>query len=168
MVEQDKKQNSDDRNEITNSPSRSDQEIIDDIKKLDISSDKKQDIIATMEMYSGPIPHPKILAGYQALDPEAAKKIIDNGIEESKHRRELESKRQKRRGRLSWAALIFLFIFMIVFILCSFILILKGHKISGTIFAGTAFLVFASTMYEGVLQLSDNSDRKSDETKSSK
>ena len=70
MVEQDKKQNSDDRNEITNSPSRSDQEIIDDIKKLDISSDKKQDIIATMEMYSGPIPHPKILAGYQALDPE--------------------------------------------------------------------------------------------------
>lgn len=164
MVEQDKKQNSDDRNEITNSPSRSDQEIIDDIKKLDISSDKKQDIIATMEMYSGPIPHPKILAGYQALDPEAAKKIIDNGIEESKHRRELESKRQKRRGRLSWAALIFLFIFMIVFILCSFILILKGHKISGTIFAGTAFLVFASTMYEGVLQLSDNSDR----TKSSK
>lgn len=164
MVEQDKKQNSDDGNEITNSPSRPDQEIIDDINKLDISSDKKQDIIATMEMYSGPIPHPKILAGYQALDPEAAKKIIDNGIEESRHRRELESKRQKRRGRLSWAALIFLFIF----ILCSFILILKGHKISGTIFAGTAFLVFASTMYEGVLQLSDNSDRKSDETKSSK
>ena len=38
MVEQDKKQNSDDRNEITNSPSRSDQEIIDDIKKLDCMS----------------------------------------------------------------------------------------------------------------------------------
>ena len=76
MAEQDKKQNSDDKNEIMNSPSRHDQEIIDDINKLNIPKDEKQDIIATMEMYSGPIPHPKILAGYQALDPNAAKKLL--------------------------------------------------------------------------------------------
>ncbi len=49
--------------------SKEDQEIIDQVKRLPISEEERKDIIATMEMYSGPIPHPKILAGYQALYP---------------------------------------------------------------------------------------------------
>ncbi|MFQ6761015.1 hypothetical protein [Limosilactobacillus reuteri] len=56
--------------------SKDDQEIIDQVKKLPLSEKQQEDIIATMEMYSGPIPHPKILAGYQALYPNAAKRII--------------------------------------------------------------------------------------------
>lgn len=145
--------------------SQEDQEIIRDIDKLQISKEQKQEIIATMEMYTGPIPHPKILAGYQALYPKAAEKIINNGIEEASHRRKLESERQKRRGRLAWFSSCSLFIFMIIFIISSFILILKGHPISGSIFAGTSFILFLSTMYSGILQLSDNNDRESSKNK---
>ena len=54
--------------------SKEDQEIIAQVRKMPISDQKKNDIIATLEMYSGPIPHPKILAGYEALDPGAAEK----------------------------------------------------------------------------------------------
>ncbi|ESS02203.1 hypothetical protein NB22_00610 [Limosilactobacillus fermentum NB-22] len=93
-----------------NKVSKEDQEIIDQVKKLPISKKEQQDIIATMEMYSGPIPHPKILAGYQALYPDAAKKIIENGLDESRHRRQLETARQKRRGHLAWASMILLVI----------------------------------------------------------
>lgn len=81
--------------------SKDDQEIIDQVKKLPLSEKQQEDIIATMEMYSGPIPHPKILAGYQALYPNAAKKIIENGLDESRHRRHLETARQKKARAFS-------------------------------------------------------------------
>ena len=95
--------------------SKADQEIIDQVKKLPISEEKQKDIIATMEMYSGPIPHPKILAGYQALYPDAVKEIIENGLDESRHRRQLETARQKRRGHLAWASMILLVIVCLIF-----------------------------------------------------
>ncbi|KAF0524516.1 DUF2335 domain-containing protein [Pediococcus pentosaceus] len=120
--------------------------------------DEKDDVIATLEMYSGPIPHPKILEAYQKLYPDAAKKIIENGLEESSHRRTLETARQKRRGRLAWATLISLVVIILVFIVLSFLLIMNGHKIIGSIFAGTSFLVFIGTMTDLVPVLSAKDD----------
>lgn len=43
-------------------------------------------------MYSGPIPAPHFLKEYDEMDPGAAKQIIDNGVEESHHRRQMESR----------------------------------------------------------------------------
>lgn len=82
--------------------SKADQEIIDQVKKLPISEEKQKDIIATMEMYSGPIPHPKILAGYQALYPDAAKEIIENGLDESRHRRQVVDVTRKLSIKTAW------------------------------------------------------------------
>jgi uncharacterized membrane protein len=42
--------------------------------------------------YQGPIPHPDILKGFDALVPGSAKTLIDLAMTESSHRRELESK----------------------------------------------------------------------------
>jgi uncharacterized membrane protein len=70
----------------------SDIEVIEAVKKSDIPEPKKEEVIATMEMYNGPIPHPDILAGFDKLDKGAAKKIIDNGIAESLHRRKMENR----------------------------------------------------------------------------
>lgn len=135
-----------------------DQEIIDQVNRMKIPEKQKHDIIATMEMYSGPIPHPKILAGYQALYPDAAKKIIDNGIAESEHRRHMENARQRRRGHLAWASMILLFIFCILFILGSFYLIMNGHKIIGSIFGGSSFVVLAGSFLNNIDELSKNDD----------
>ncbi|AHA05143.1 DUF2335 domain-containing protein [Pediococcus pentosaceus] len=131
-------------------------EIIDKLENM--PKDEKDDVIATLEMYSGPIPHPKILEAYQKLYPDAAKKIIENGLEESSHRRTLETARQKRRGRLAWATLISLVVIILVFIVLSFLLIMNGHKIIGSIFAGTSFLVFIGTMTDLVPVLSAKDD----------
>lgn len=35
--------------------------MINQVKKLPLFEKQQEDIIATMDMYSGPIPHPKIL-----------------------------------------------------------------------------------------------------------
>ncbi|WP_260338754.1 DUF2335 domain-containing protein [Levilactobacillus parabrevis] len=78
-------------------------DILDKLENL--PSEDQEKIIATMEMYSGPIPHPAILEGYEKLYPGAAKEIIENGVQESRHRRKLETKRQARRGHLAWFTL---------------------------------------------------------------
>lgn len=72
-----------------------DKQIVDQIQKSEMPKETKDEIIAHLEMYRGPIPHPDILEGYQKLYPNAAKEIIDNGVDESKHRRKLETARQK-------------------------------------------------------------------------
>lgn len=125
---------------------------------MPISEEKQKDIIATMEMYSGPIPHPKILAGYQALYPDAAKEIIENGLDESRHRRQLETARQKRRGHLAWASMILLVIVCLIFMIGSFYLILKGHKIIGSIFGATSFLALIGSFMSNINELSGNDD----------
>ena len=42
--------------------------------------------------FSGPLPHPEILQQYEAIHPGAAKQIFDDFLQESAHRRRLESR----------------------------------------------------------------------------
>lgn len=149
---------------------KADQEIIEQVRKNpDLTSDAKENIIATMEMYSGPIPHPNILAGYDALYKGAAKKIIDNGIAESEHRRKLESARQKRRGRLAWASMIILALICTIFMIGSFWLIIwlimSNHKIIGSIFGGSAFVVLVGTFFNKISELTDVNDISTNKNK---
>lgn len=141
--------------------SGSNAEIIDKLQNL--PQEDKEQIISTIEMYSGPIPHPAILEGYQKLYPNAAKEIIQNGVDESKHRRDMESKRQKRRGRLAWVALIGGLILCSLFIAASFWLILKGHTIIGTIFASGGFLSVFGTVFDLIPRLTANDDLHADD-----
>lgn len=158
MDNQDKELSTNSSEEKTTIKSKEDQEIIAQVKKMPISDQQKNDLIATMEMYSGPIPHPKILAGYEALDPGAAEKIINNGIEESVHRRKLETARQRRRGRLAWASMVALVIVCILFIIGSFFLIMNDHTIIGSIFGGSSFVVLIACFFSNIEQLSNNND----------
>lgn len=131
-------------------------EILDRLDNL--PEDQQEEILATLEMYAGPIPHPVILAGYQKLYDEAAKKIIDNGVEESGHRRHLETSRQRRRGHLAYIALVGGLILTAGFIAASFWLIYLGHAIIGSVFAGTAFLAMMGTLFELAVKLTENDD----------
>lgn len=79
-------------------------ELLDDIERL--NPEQKTEIMATLEMYSGPLPHPEILKQYQELYSGAAKEIIKNGVAESKHRRRLENARSFVKLFLSFLSLI--------------------------------------------------------------
>ncbi|MQM78823.1 hypothetical protein [Lentilactobacillus buchneri] len=48
-----------------------DSDLLDQVEAL--PEEKRQEMMQTLEMYSGPIPHPEILEGYEKLDPGAAK-----------------------------------------------------------------------------------------------
>lgn len=81
-----------------------DGELLDNLKGLD--EEQKTEVMATMEMYSGPLPHPSILKQYKDLYPQAAEEIIKNGLAESKHRRRLENSRVWTKLLLSAFALV--------------------------------------------------------------
>lgn len=117
-----------------------DLDIIDAVKRSNVDEEEKQQLIATLEMYNGPIPHPDILAGYDKLDPGSAKRIIDNGIGESTHRRKMEEKTVNHMAKSFYFRFMLAFILAILFGLGSFILILKGHTIVGSIFAGVTLI----------------------------
>lgn len=146
---------------IANEKKQIDSEILNQMNRLGLNSDKKETLISTIEMYSGPIPHPTILAGYQSLYSDASKEIIQNGIEESKHRRKLEIARQKRRGRLAWVAMCSMVVSILVFMIGSFVLVMNGNEIVGGIFGGGSFISLVSILNSSINNLSKNNDRKS-------
>ncbi|ALN76740.1 DUF2335 domain-containing protein [Staphylococcus chromogenes] len=115
-------------------------DIIEAVKRSNVNEKDKQEMIATLEMYNGPIPHPKILEGYDKLDPGAAKRIIDNGIEESNHRRNMEKKTVNHVARSFYFRFALAFILALVFGFGSFYLILQGHTIIGSVFAGVTLI----------------------------
>lgn len=135
-----------------------DQKLLDKVKSL--PKEKWEIIMAKMEMYSDPIPHPdpEILKGYEELSSGSAKEIIENGIEESSHRRKLETSRQKRKSRLAWLSLIAFVILIFLFLLFSFYLILHDHKTIGSIFGGVSFISIFGPLINNVTELTKKDD----------
>lgn len=128
---------------------------VDNVKKL--PPDQRNQVVQKLEMFSGPVPPPHILEKYNKIDPGAAKQIIDNGVAESEHRRELESSlldaQTKRHRRRDWMA----FIIGIIAILVGAFLIYKDHYIVGTIFSGVSILGLVAQF------LDDNNSRQNND-----
>lgn len=109
--------------------------IVEQVEKL--PKEERQVVLQQLEIYQGDLPHPDILKGYNELYPDAAKKIIDNGIAESVHRRQMEERYLKgniisyRFGQ--W----FGFIVALSIILGGIYLISTDHPITGTLLTGT-------------------------------
>lgn len=135
-------------------------EIIDKVEKM--PPEQKEQAMLTLEMHYGPIPHPEILKKYDELDPGAAKLIIENGVNESVHRRDMEKRllkkeiNDKRRGQYLG------FIIGLVVILAGTYLIYANHPITGTLLSGTSLLgLVGSFLSSGS---NDRNNEKSDKS----
>lgn len=132
------------------------EEVIDKVEKL--PEDKRQIVYQKLEIYQGDLPHPDILKGYNELYPEAAQKIIDNGIAETEHRRSME--RRYLQGQINDKKLgqTLGFIIAVLIISGGVYLIMNDHQITGTIMTGISAI--------GVIGLfTGNSNQNNKETK---
>lgn len=95
-----------------------------------------------VEEYSGLIPHPRIVEGYEKICPGAADRILKMAEEELVHKRELEKKEEDsiiecRKLDLKsdiWTnilATIFAFLLLFTAIVVAGVLLLKGKKLEG-------------------------------------
>lgn len=136
-----------------------DGELLDNLKGL--NEEQKTEVMATLEMYSGPLPHPSILKQYKDLYPQAAEEIIKNGLAESKHRRRLENSRVWTKLLLSTFALVVFAVLSYLFLKWSVDLIKTGYKVIGSIFGGGSFLMILGTLLSLVQTLTQKDDLKS-------
>lgn len=154
-------QNNQDSNEITSSDKSVD-EAVDGVKQLPPKEQEQAMAkleMTMLEMHSGPIPHPDILEKYYRLDPGAAKLIIENGVKESEHRRNLENEAvrytARDTARRDWMG----FIIGIIIISVGALLIYTGHTITGTVLSGVSAIGLVG------LFVGDKSDENNDKKK---
>lgn len=113
-------------------------EILDKVDRL--GPKQKEQAMLTLEMHYGPIPHPEILKKYEELDKGAAKLIIENGVQESVHRREMEKSRLENSDRNKKRGQYLGFLIGVIVISGGVWLINGGHAITGTLLSGTSLL----------------------------
>lgn len=141
----------------------SDKETIDGelIGKIEsLSDDKKAELTSTLEMYSGPIPHPKILQAFDEIVPGAAKLIIRNGVQESKHRRGLENVRTYGKMGLSYILIISYYMLLLAFMYGCFKLVMAGHPWLGGGGGVTSFIGMIIPISNSMEKLTDKDDYK--------
>ncbi len=106
-------------------------------------------ILTQFEQYSGPLPHPKILAGYDQIVPGAAEKIIDTFVEQAHHRMYLEKtviEGDSRRANWGVAAAT---IITLLFLAASYNLIINGHELAGSILGISNLAILAGVFIYG-------------------
>ena len=115
----------------------SEKEIEDVVQQMErLEPQQRATVLQKLEIYQGDLPHPSILEGYNALYPEAAKKIIAHGIAETEYRREQERKflsaqiAERKRGQYLG------FVLALLMILCGSYMILNGHTVAGSVLSG--------------------------------
>lgn len=105
--------------------------------------------LSRTEVFSGPLPHPNILAQYEAIVPGAAERIIVMAENQSRHRIAMEDRVIQSDIRNSKYGQIFGFIIAVLGLVISCVLVLTGYTLSGTIFAGVILLSLVSVFVSG-------------------
>ncbi|MEA5581722.1 DUF2335 domain-containing protein [Nodularia harveyana UHCC-0300] len=105
--------------------------------------------LEAMSMFSGPLPPPEILKAYDLVQPGLAVEIFDMAKKQSQHRMEMEKTVINGDSKRSWLGLIFGFILASICIGSSTFLILQGHDLAGSIFAGTTVVSLVGVFVYG-------------------
>jgi uncharacterized membrane protein len=98
------------------------------------------------QQFTGPLPHPEILRGYEDVVPGAAERLLTMAERNSQHRRDMERIVVEGGSRRAWAGLVLGFIIAVLFLIVSAALIINGYEVAGTIL-GTVDVVGLVTVF---------------------
>lgn len=92
--------------------SEEEEDTLEQLKKLPRAEQREiAKLLIQQETFSGPIPHPSILKGFEEVAPGTAVKVIQNALDESEHRRDMDRQaitytaRDSKMGVLSGLAI---------------------------------------------------------------
>jgi len=101
------------------------------------------------ETYSGPVPHPTILAGLDKVVPGAAEKVIDQFVAQGDHRRDLESRYLKHENLRSILGVVFAGLIVLVALAIGGFLAWSGKPLIGALFSGVPLGTVVSAFIYG-------------------
>ena len=123
----------------------------------DIPEEKRERFIRAMvlrERYSGPIAHPRIIAGYEQYLPGSADRILTMAEQQQSHRMKLEDRSQAAAIQREKRAMYLGFILALALMLISLAVILSGFDI-----AGLGMIAVSAVSLAGVFLYSHRSAR---------
>ena len=100
-------------------------------------------------LYSGPIPPAEEMAKYNQVIPNGGDRIMAMAEKQSEHRQSLEKSVVKSKNRDSLLGVIFAGAIGITGLILGYFLITNGHKITGTLFAGTPLATLVGLYLRG-------------------
>ena len=129
----------------------------------EISEDKKEAIIrlivgvSVRESFSGPIPPPKILKGYNEVLKDGAERVVAMAERQLSHRIQLEDYAVKEELKQSKIGQIFGFILGLIGLILTTVLALLGHETIAGIFGTTTIIGLVTVFVLGRRSLQKNS-----------
>ena len=98
-------------------------------------SDAEIHTITASQYYSGPLPHPDIMKGYDELVPGAAERILSMTEKEQSHRHELETRMVESEIKDGKRGMVFAFILSFSAIIAAIVIAIVSPSAYG-VFAG--------------------------------
>ncbi|MBC7836590.1 DUF2335 domain-containing protein [Acetobacteraceae bacterium] len=123
-------------------------------------------VIITQENFSGPLPRPDILAGYEKILPGAANRIVSMAENQSAHRHSLENWVVRADAIRSLGGLVCAFLIVIAAMGIGTYLTIQGKPVTGIIVAlGSLGTIVAAFLYTNTNKVAkEKKDRDSEET----
>lgn len=98
-----------------------------------------QEIQFQQTSFSGPLPHPEILAGYQSISPDFPKLLAEIAKDEQVQRHRAKERRHWQNERFFWGGQISGLLALFAFLGFAMHLIDEGHEAIGSSFAAVDF-----------------------------
>ena len=105
-----------------------------DIEVEDVQKKKSRSLNVRGSSFSGPIPPPNIIKGYEEILPGSADRIIAMAENQSKHRQKMEEIKFRSESRDGLLGIIFAFVLGISCIIVAAIIVILVPKSAGAIF----------------------------------
>lgn len=116
--------------------------------------------IVSRQMYSGPVPHPDILRGYEQVLPGSADRILKLAEDEATHRRKMEEKALTSSCTDSRTGLWLGFIIVVVALVVSYGMVSSGYPSVGGVVGVGSLAGLAGTFVYGSRQTQAESRRR--------
>jgi len=87
----------------------------------------------SVQMFSGPLPHPDLLREYEKMIPDAPKKIFAMAEKQNEHRISIEKTFVEGNMKLEKIGVLFGVIIPVMGMICGTIIIITGHSVIGFI-----------------------------------
>lgn len=117
----------------------------------------------TISAYSGPLPPPEILEGYERVVPGGANRVITMVEQQAAHRQTLERTVVLSDVKKSYWGLGLGFAVVVMFTLASYNLIMAGHGWQGTILGTVDLATIAGLFVYGTVSRRSERQRKADQ-----
>lgn len=115
------------------------QQVLEVLDDIGLNEEQRTEVVKVVkayslsEQYSGPIPHPRIMRGYEEICPGAADRILTMAEKEAEHRHSIDDTCVKADSRDSLLGIVSALILGVTTVIGGIVVIIKVPAIAGTI-----------------------------------